>query len=178
MRRQFVHVPTSIDATQAEEVGVEHLLRDIKDASQGTLSKQVSDKAQGLKVLAGKLREMKDYLKKVISGEFRYNQSIIDNYQDIFNLLPNLKVEEMVKSFSVKSNDYMYVIYVSALIRSILSLHDLINNKIQAKEQEAENVRKEHQREEDVKKAKEEAEKKKLEDALKGLDGGEKTDKK
>ena len=46
------------------------------------------------------------------------------------NLLPNLKVEEMVKSFSVKSNDYMYVIYVSALIRSILSLHDLINNKI------------------------------------------------
>ena len=52
------------------------------------------------------------------------------------NLLPNLKVEEMVRSFSVKSNDYMYVIYVSSLIRSILSLHDLINNKIQAKEQE------------------------------------------
>ena len=73
LRRQFVHVPTSIDATQAEEVAVEHLLRDIKDASQGTLSKQVSDKTQGLKVLAGKLREMKDYLKKVISGEFRYN---------------------------------------------------------------------------------------------------------
>jgi len=87
-------------------------------------------------VLAGKLREMKDYLKKVISGEYRYNQSIVDNYQDIINLLPNLKVEEMVRSFSVKSNDYMYVIYVSALIRSILSLHDLINNKISAKEQE------------------------------------------
>jgi len=31
-------------------------------------------------VLAGKLREMQDYLKKVISGEFRYNQTIIDNY--------------------------------------------------------------------------------------------------
>ena len=59
---------------------MEHLLRDIKNASQGTLSKQVSDKTQGLKVLAAKLVEMKDYLKKVISGEFRYNQSIIDNY--------------------------------------------------------------------------------------------------
>ena len=53
---------------------------------------------------------------------------------DIFNLLPNLKIEEMVKNFSVKSNDYMYVIYVSSLIRSILSLHDLVNNKIQMKE--------------------------------------------
>lgn len=138
-----MHVPTSIGATQAEEVGVEHLLRDIKDASQGTLSKQVSDKTQGLKVLGGKLREMKDYLKKVVSGEYRYNQTIIDNYQDIFNLLPNLRLEEMVQSFSVKSNDYMYVIYVSALIRSILSLHDLINNKISAKEQEQENAKKE-----------------------------------
>lgn len=58
-------------------------------------------------------------------------------------MLPNLKVEEMVRSFSVKSNDYMYVIYVSALIRSILSLHDLINNKIQAKEQEVEAVKQE-----------------------------------
>jgi len=73
-------VPTSIGATQAEEVGVEHLLRDIKNASQGTLSKQVSDKVQGLKVLAGKLLEMKDYLKKVITGEYRYNQTIVDNY--------------------------------------------------------------------------------------------------
>ena len=75
-----MHAPTSIGATQAEEVGVEHLLRDIKDASQGSLSKQVSNKTQGLKVLAGKLREMKEYLKKVISGEYRYNQAIIDNY--------------------------------------------------------------------------------------------------
>ena len=33
LKRQFVHVPTSIGATEAEEVGVEHLLRDIKDAS-------------------------------------------------------------------------------------------------------------------------------------------------
>ena len=171
LRRQFIHVPTSIGATQEEEVGVEHLLRDIKDASQGTLSKQVSDKTQGLKVLASKLREMKEYLQKVISGEYRYNQTIIDNYQDIMNLLPNLKVEEMVRSFSVKSNDYMYVIYVSALIRSILSLHDLINNKIQAKEQEQENARKEQEREEAAKKAKEEAEKKKLDDALKGMGG-------
>jgi len=63
----------------------------------------------------------------------------------------------------------MYVIYVSSLIRSILSLHDLINNKIQAKEQEQENARREQKKEEDAKKAKEEEEQKKLDEALKGL---------
>ena len=68
---------------------------------------------------------------------------------------------------SVKTNDYMYVIYVSALIRSILSLHDLINNKIQAKEHEQEVIKAEKQKEEDAKNAKEEAEKKKAEEAKK-----------
>lgn len=53
-------------------------------------------------------------------------------------MLPNLQIEEMIKSFSVKSNDYMYVLYVSSLIKSVVSLHDLINNKFHNKEQEEE----------------------------------------
>ena len=151
---------SSIGASEAEEIGVEHLLRDIKDASQGTLSKRVSDKLVGLKVLAGKLKEMRVYLEKVVEGKLAYNQQIINNYQDIFNLLPNLRVEEMVRSFSVKSNDYMYVIYVSGLIRSILSLHDLINNKINAKEVEADREKREKEEEADKKKREEELRKK------------------
>jgi 26S proteasome regulatory subunit N8 len=153
-------VQSSIGASEAEEIGVEHLLRDIKDASQGTLSKRVSDKLVGLKVLAGKLKEMRVYLEKVVEGKLAYNQQIINNYQDIFNLLPNLRVEEMVRSFSVKSNDYMYVIYVSGLIRSILSLHDLINNKINAKEVEADRAKREKEEEAEKKKKEEELRKK------------------
>jgi len=74
-------VPCTIGATEAEEVGVEHLLRDIKDASQGQLSKIVIDKINGLKALAGKLKEMKLYLDNVIAGKFKYNHQIIQNYQ-------------------------------------------------------------------------------------------------
>jgi len=44
LNRQFVHAPSRIGATPEEEIGVETLLRDIKDASRGQLSKQVSDK--------------------------------------------------------------------------------------------------------------------------------------
>jgi 26S proteasome regulatory subunit N8 len=74
-------VPSTVGATEAEEVGVEHLLRDIKDASQGQLSKQVIDKINGLKALAGKLKEMRLYMEGVISGEYRYNHAIIQNFQ-------------------------------------------------------------------------------------------------
>jgi len=80
LQRQFVHIPSSIGASEAEEVGVEHLLRDIKDASVGQLSRQIGDKIMALKALTEKLKEMKWYLESVISGKFRYNPTIINNY--------------------------------------------------------------------------------------------------
>jgi len=69
-----------VGATEAEEVGVEHLLRDIKDASQGQLSKMVIDKLNGLRTLANKLADMKEYLEGVISDKYRYNHMIIQNF--------------------------------------------------------------------------------------------------
>ena len=89
--------------------------------------------------------------------------------QDIFNLLPNLKVDTVVKNFSVKTNDYMHVIYVSTLIRSVISLHNLINNKIQSKEIEVENAK----IEEEARKRKEEESRKKVEEALKKAEAEE-----
>merc|ERR1711971_1112647 len=58
------------------------------------------------------------------------NQEIIANIQTIVNLLPNLNVEELVQSVFTKTNDMHMVIYLSSLIRSVIALHDLINNKI------------------------------------------------
>jgi len=163
LMRQFVHIPSSIGASEAEEVGVEHLLRDIKDASQGQLSKQVGDKINALKALTEKLKEMRLYLQNVLSGKFRYNHAIIHNFQDIFNLLPNLKVDSVVRNFSVKTNDYMHVVYVSTLIRSVISLHNLINNKIATREIDVENAKKDQE----YRKKKEEESRKKVEEALK-----------
>lgn len=76
----------------------------------------------------------------------------------------------MVRSFSVKTNDYMHVIYVCSLIRSVISLHNLINNKIQTKEIEAENQKIEKEREEDKQKKREEESRRKVEEALKKAD--------
>jgi 26S proteasome regulatory subunit N8 len=71
----------------------------------------------------------------------------------------------MIRSFSVKSNDYMYILYVSSLIKSVISLHNLIGNKIQNKELEEENSKKEKEAEEEKKRLEEE--KKRLEEEKK-----------
>lgn len=34
----------------------------------------------GLKVLAAKLKEMREYLERVVDGTFPYNQSIVNNF--------------------------------------------------------------------------------------------------
>ena len=51
LMKNFIHIASEIDATEEEQIGVEHLLRDIKDVSVGDLSKQVSNKIMGLKAL-------------------------------------------------------------------------------------------------------------------------------
>ena len=60
--KTFEHVPSEIGAEEAEEVGVEHLLRDIKDTTVGTLSQRVTNQLMGLKGLHIKMDEIKRYL--------------------------------------------------------------------------------------------------------------------
>ena len=65
-----------------------------------------------------------------MAGRLPVNNQIAYNLQDIFNLLPNLNVESLVRSLQVKANDMHLVLYLSALIRSVLALHGLLANKI------------------------------------------------
>lgn len=135
-RMAFQHTPSSIGALEAEEVGVEHLLRDVKDASVSNLATSVQEKVNSLRSLNEHIKEMEEYLTNVCDGKLPVNHQIINQIQDIFNLLPNLDVEELIRSFSVKSNDMMLVIYLSSVIRSVIALHNLINNKISNRDAE------------------------------------------
>lgn len=82
------------------------------------------------------------------------NHAILNNLQDVFNLLPNLsnptatplegaetkstENTELARAMSVKTNDQLMAIYLSSLIRAITAFHDLIENKIQNRQQQEE----------------------------------------
>ncbi|KAM0746279.1 Mov34-domain-containing protein [Meredithblackwellia eburnea MCA 4105] len=134
-QKTFVHVPSSIEAEEAEEIGVEHLLRDVKNLSVGTLSSRVSDQLSSLRGLQTRLTEIKDYLESVVSGALPVNHQIIYNLQDMFNLLPNLEAAEYAgegpkgnkRPFTVATNDQLLVMYLSSLIRTVIALHNLVS---------------------------------------------------
>ncbi|KAI6649601.1 26S proteasome non-ATPase regulatory subunit 7 [Oopsacas minuta] len=128
--KTFNHVASEIGAEEAEEVGVEHLLRDIRDTTIGSLSQSVSSQLQSVKGLMGHTQHIELYLSKVLDGTYPVNHTIIYLLQDILSLLPDLTLPQLISSFYSNANDRMLVIYIVSLVRAIIALHDLIDNKL------------------------------------------------
>lgn len=171
-----MHTPSTIEAEEAEEIGVEHLLRDIRDVAVGTLSTRITSQLQSLQGLHLRLRDIGQYLQKVLDRELPVNHAILGNLQDVFNLLPNLSTPpitprvggepeqstdntDLARAMSIKTNDQLMAIYLSSLVRAVTAYHDLIENKIQNRQQQEETEQKREQEAIDAKKEKEGAKK-------------------
>lgn len=116
-------------------------LRDIRNITVGSLSQQITNQLVSLKGLHSHLQDIQKYLEQVTTKKLPINHAIVYQLQDVLNLLPNLNIDDFVKSFLVKTNDQMLVIYVASMIRSIIALHNLINNKLQNKDYEKEETK-------------------------------------
>ncbi|KAG6806853.1 proteasome regulatory particle subunit, partial [Arthromyces matolae] len=67
-RKTFFHVPSAIEAEEAEEIGVEHLLRDIKDSTTTTLATRVAEQLSSLRGLQSRLSDIQKYLVDIAAG--------------------------------------------------------------------------------------------------------------
>ncbi|KAH9950229.1 Mov34-domain-containing protein [Amylocystis lapponica] len=128
-RKTFLHVPSAIEAEESEEIGVEHLLRDIKDSTTTTLATRVSEQLASLRGLQSRLADIQKYLADVASGSMPVNHQIVYNLQDALNLLPDLNDAEAMQSFATSTNDQLLVVYLSSLLRAVIALHALVDNK-------------------------------------------------
>lgn len=128
--KTFEHVASEIGAEEAEEVGVEHLLRDIKDTVYGSLGERLSQQVLGLRGLDIKLMQVATYLERVMEGKLPVNNAIVYHLQDMFNLLPDVTNGPLVTSLTSQTNDQMLVVYLASLVRAVIALHSLIDNKL------------------------------------------------
>ncbi|KAH0795325.1 26S proteasome non-ATPase regulatory subunit 7 A [Histomonas meleagridis] len=125
----FQNVPTIVDFLEVEEIGVEHLLRDIKDVDMSEIGTTLTNSVHGLAALENRLQGISDYLKDVIEGKLHPDNEIIGITQSIFNLLPNLELKDTADSLNAKSDDSAFMVFISQLCRSVVALHDLVNNR-------------------------------------------------
>ena len=128
-RKTFLHAPSAIEAEEAEEIGVEHLLRDIKDSTTTTLATRVSEQLASLRGLAARLSDVQRYLGDVARGAAPVNHQVVYLLQDALNLLPDLADPALTTGFASTTNDALLVVYLSSLLRAVIALHALVDNK-------------------------------------------------
>lgn len=128
-QKTFFHVPSAIEAEEAEEIGVEHLLRDIKDSTTTTLTTRVAEQLASLRGLQSRLAEVRDYLLEVSSGKLPINHTVVYHLQDALNLLPDLDEPGVTRAFTTNTNDQLLVVYLSSLVRAVIALEKLVDNK-------------------------------------------------
>merc|ERR1711970_144908 len=164
--RTFNHLSVEIGAEEAEEVGVEHLCRDVFNNTQGTLSQKIASQIKGLKGFGQKLEQIGQYLNDVAAGKLAMSYKIIYGLQDIFNLLPDVTGIEFNKAMQQVSNDQMLIVYLASMVKSVIALHNLIDNKLDMNEKE----RQEEKKDEEARKKKQE-EKEAKKNAVKNAEG-------
>lgn len=138
-RWTFDHIPCQIEAEEAEEIGVEHLLRNTWKHSfnraglqnkNEPISKLVERRIGSLNQLGTHLKKISQYLEKVGSGEIQRNDKILGYLQDMFNRRDFVHDAEWRKSMVVEGNDKILGVYVGSLVRTMTALYGLIDNKI------------------------------------------------
>eukprot|EP00948_MAST-09A_sp_MAST-9A-sp1_P003486 g3486.t1 len=131
INREFVHVHSSVSAYEAEEVGVECLLRGINDPSVSELAGSIRHRINSMSSLRDRLLKMSSYLGKVVDGKLPVNQEILATVQQVLNIVPDLNASELQDALIQSTNDRHLAIYLSSLARSIISLHELLRNRLE-----------------------------------------------
>lgn len=89
----------------------------------------MSEQLASLQGLQSRLRDVHSYLEDVAAGTLPVNHQIIYHLQDALNLLPDLSDAVVTQSFTSSTNDQLLVVYLSTLLRAVIALHALVDNK-------------------------------------------------
>ncbi|KAL1245344.1 Flap endonuclease [Trichinella spiralis] len=141
--RTFELLSCCIQSEEAEAVGVEHLLRDIKDQSAGTLAQMTTRRVVGLRGFVEMLRCIKCYLEEVSEGSMPVNNNILYHLQEIFYILPSLQAS-LSESYLSETTDELMGLFLGSLSRAVYGLHNLIDNLVKYREAEKEWDKKEY----------------------------------
>lgn len=84
----------------------------------------------GLRGLSQQLANIQRYLEAVAKGELPVNHSVVYYIQEMLNLLPDVTKPDFVDAHNVQANDELMCIYLGSLVRTVIALHNLIDNKL------------------------------------------------
>jgi len=159
---EFCNVHTELTSLEAEDIGIEHLLRDLTDSTISTLSTRVGDRQHALETLHRKLGDIESYLLDVADGKLPVDQEILNQLQILTNILPRLHQIKSSAAMLVSTNDSELCNFVASVSRCVMAIYDvLVNRRRHAREVKALKEKREKEKADKEKAEKEKAEKEK-----------------
>ena len=128
--RSFKSIGCKVEAFEPEEVGVEHLIRELKDLNMDSLQSKLQNKVQSLVALRDKIKTISNYLEETASSRRKPDQQILFALQTIIAKLPKVLNKEMKIALAARVNENYLNLYVSGIVKSVISIHNLLNNRI------------------------------------------------
>jgi 26S proteasome regulatory subunit N8 len=141
------------------------LLRDISHSTTQTLSTRVTEQLASLRGLRSRLQDLQGYLAQVAAGELPVHHPVVYALQD----LPDLADSATTRSFAASTNDQLLVVYLSSLVRAVIALHALVDNKATIGRAELEEERGDDEKKGDEKKGEHVKDEKEKGNSEKGL---------
>lgn len=121
----FSHVPFEIEAEEAEEVGVEQLIEDVKDINIGDLGHKIERAKGALGELAKNLAVIEQYLLDVSEKRKPYHIETMNAVQELMNSIPR-RIPQNMGEYTEKMELNSYV---CAAVRSVVLLNDMSKSK-------------------------------------------------
>lgn len=117
--KQLDHLSVQIGADETEEVGVEHLLRDIKEGTGCSLKDRVEEIKDSLKMYRDSLDQIIQYFDQMESGA-KADYRILEMFQEIINEIPRISQQVNMSN-----------IYSLELLNTFVAMNDLHRNKLE-----------------------------------------------
>lgn len=152
---EFRNIPTHLGAEEAEEIGIEHLLRDLTDSTITTLSTRIQERDLSFAHLCRVLQQIEEYLHDVAEGRVPLSDDVLDVLQELISMQQETNMQKSSTEMIRYTNDQAVVTFLAAAGRCICALHEVILNRhtlarelaeVRARRERAASAKVEHER--------------------------------
>lgn len=133
--RAFKSIACKVEAFETEQVGVEHLIRELKDLNMDSLQSKLHAKVQSLVALQKKTQVIAQYLEQVVTKRRKPDPQILFALQKIMAKLPRVVGRDLKVALASRVNENYLNLYVSGIVKSVIVIHNLLNNRIRPLEE-------------------------------------------
>ena len=128
---EFRNVMTNLGTVEAEDIGIEHLLRDLTDSTISTLSTKIDDRHLALLQLEAMLGTVETYLNDVAADRLPVCVEILELLQELTNTAPVVHQLKTSSGMLIATNDAALATMLASMTRTVTALYDVIVNRRQ-----------------------------------------------